>query len=217
MTMGEGRTYRFLKNKEGEGETTTQIFGFGYGLSYTQFAFADVKVSWSSSDSNRLAVSLVVENIGFYDGAEVIQIYAGYDRDFVGYTNESLVISLSIPRIQLVAFSKVEVARGMSVAVKFELVVPDCLVAFGRWISPELLSGRREIAPSSIPVWFSVGNQQPSKGSRASGAITVQEVQVPFHAASPSGLDGHSSLELVKPHGGGRLVEERKPETLIVE
>jgi beta-glucosidase len=48
------------------------LYPFGYGLSYTKFAFS--KLSKSVSDEG-VILSLAVENVGAYDGAEVVQVY----------------------------------------------------------------------------------------------------------------------------------------------
>ena len=55
------------------------IFTFGYGLSYTDFALTNTQVSQTETG---WMVSGDITNIGSYDGAEVIQVYAKkYSKD----------------------------------------------------------------------------------------------------------------------------------------
>ena len=51
-------------------------FPFGHGLSYTEFEYSDIKLSADSiKDTDTLAVSFKVKNVGDRDGAEVAQVY----------------------------------------------------------------------------------------------------------------------------------------------
>lgn len=53
------------------------LYPFGYGLSYTTFEFGSINVDKTElyGDSDRLTVSVVVQNVGAYDGEEVVQLY----------------------------------------------------------------------------------------------------------------------------------------------
>jgi beta-glucosidase len=76
----------------------TPLFPFGYGLSYTKFAFSNVSKSVNAEGIN---LSLTVENIGDYDGAEVLQVYlSGRNCDVV------------MPSKELKAYKRVFVSAG---------------------------------------------------------------------------------------------------------
>jgi beta-glucosidase len=55
----------------------TPLYPFGYGLSYTEFNFNSIHVDKTElhGDSDRLTVKIVIQNIGSYDGEEVVQLY----------------------------------------------------------------------------------------------------------------------------------------------
>ena len=61
-------------------------FPFGYGLSYTDFRMDNLSVSSTSfKKGDSLSVSVDVTNIGNCAGAEVVQLYVGFDgKDTVG-------------------------------------------------------------------------------------------------------------------------------------
>jgi beta-glucosidase len=74
------------------------LYPFGYGLSYTKFAFSNVSKSVNDEGIN---LSLTVENIGDYDGAEVLQVYlSGRNCDVV------------MPSKELKAYKRVFVSAG---------------------------------------------------------------------------------------------------------
>ncbi|MDF2589774.1 MAG: Beta-glucosidase-related glycosidase [Anaerocolumna sp.] len=50
------------------------LFPFGFGLSYTKFSYSDLNVS-------KEGVTFCIKNIGFYDGAEIPQLYIGKQSD----------------------------------------------------------------------------------------------------------------------------------------
>lgn len=61
-----GRGYGYVENDG------SPLYPFGFGLSYTSFTFDDFSYNVSES---KLRISCSVENIGNFDGDEVIQIY----------------------------------------------------------------------------------------------------------------------------------------------
>ena len=74
------------------------LYPFGYGLSYTKFAFSNVSKTVNDEGIN---LSLTVENIGDYDGAEVLQVYlSGRNCDVV------------MPSKELKAYKRVFVSAG---------------------------------------------------------------------------------------------------------
>jgi beta-glucosidase len=50
------------------------LFPFGYGLSYTTFSYSDLKIT-------KTGVTFCIKNTGFYDGAEIPQLYIGKQSD----------------------------------------------------------------------------------------------------------------------------------------
>ena len=92
-----GRGYRYVEN---DGKP---LYPFGYGLSYTTFAMDQYACE---SKGDHLLVSLSVENVGAYDGAEVVQIYlSGRNCDVV------------MPCIELKAYQRVPLRIGEKKAV----------------------------------------------------------------------------------------------------
>jgi beta-glucosidase len=57
-------------------------FPFGYGLSYTQFSFSDLKIMTPEVDAENgtVEVSATVKNTGTKAGAEVAQLYIGFEN-----------------------------------------------------------------------------------------------------------------------------------------
>ena len=53
------------------------MYPFGHGLSYTTFLFGPIKADKTElrGDADRLTVSVLLSNIGKYDGEEVVQLY----------------------------------------------------------------------------------------------------------------------------------------------
>ena len=87
------------------------LFPFGYGLSYTQYEYSNLKLSARSiSDTDKLAVSVDVQNVGEVDGKEIVQLYVN-DVESTVYT----------PYQQLKGFEKVELKAGEKKTVTFEL------------------------------------------------------------------------------------------------
>ena len=117
-------TGRPLANKEGKfekfrsnyiDERNEPLFPFGYGLSYTKFEYSNLKLSSSTISSNqKITVAVKVSNSGNFDGKEVVQLYI---RDLVG--------SVTRPIKELKAFQKIEIKKGESITVTFELSVED--------------------------------------------------------------------------------------------
>lgn len=96
-----GRGYGYVENDG------SPLYPFGYGLSYTTFNLDDYGCV---EKGGGLAVSLTVENTGERDGAEVVQIYlSGRNCDVV------------MPRIELKAYKRVEVAAGQKARVTIEV------------------------------------------------------------------------------------------------
>ena len=77
-------------------------YPFGYGLSYTKFKYSNLRLSKKEiSDDDILDVTVNVENIGNYDGHEVVQLYV---HDVETYYNR--------PYKELKGFNKVLIKKG---------------------------------------------------------------------------------------------------------
>jgi len=86
-------------------------FAFGYGLSYTRYEYSLPRLSASRlQPGEALRVELSVSNVGERDGVEIVQVYLA-----------DLVVSVTWPPQVLVAFSRVELARGETKTLSFEI------------------------------------------------------------------------------------------------
>lgn len=91
------------------------LYPFGYGLSYTTFEYSNLKISSNKIKFNeKLQVSVDVKNTGNYDGQEVVQLYI---RDLVG--------SVTRPMKELKGFEKVNLKKGETKTVSFEISSED--------------------------------------------------------------------------------------------
>lgn len=103
----EGRFEKFRSNYLDE--RNEPLYPFGYGLSYTTFLYSGIELSATElKGEETLSASVVVENAGEYDGAEVVQLYI---RDKVG--------SITRPLKELKGFQKIELEAGESQRVAF--------------------------------------------------------------------------------------------------
>ncbi|WP_066630842.1 glycoside hydrolase family 3 C-terminal domain-containing protein [Labilibacter marinus] len=98
-----GRTYKFMENDP--------LFPFGFGLSYTKFEYSNAVLSAAKIKRGKsVTVECEVKNIGDRDGEEVVQAYliqpgAGTEAPFK----------------KLVAFKRIDIAKGETAKVKFEI------------------------------------------------------------------------------------------------
>jgi len=91
------------------------FFPFGYGLSYTHFQYSDLRLSNDTLlPGRKITASLTVTNTGYYDGEEVVQLYI---RD--------VVASVLRPVKELKGFQKVQIKKGESREIRFELSEED--------------------------------------------------------------------------------------------
>ncbi|XID92946.1 glycoside hydrolase family 3 C-terminal domain-containing protein [Paenibacillaceae bacterium WGS1546] len=98
-----GRTYRYF---EGQPE-----FPFGHGLTYVPFSYFGFRLdSYVLQEGGAVEATVEVRNDGDMDSDEVVQLY--------GFARSSRV---KRPRRQLLAFRRVRVPAGATVAVSFRL------------------------------------------------------------------------------------------------
>jgi len=117
-------TGRPLGNSEGKFEKfksnymdvpNEPLYPFGFGLSYTKFEYSNLKLSANQMNSTgSIEISVDVSNTGDYDGKEIVQLYT---RDLVG--------SVTRPVKELKGFKKVEIKKGETVTVTFNLTAED--------------------------------------------------------------------------------------------
>jgi beta-glucosidase len=93
----------------------TPLYPFGYGLSYTKFDYSNIEISNTKlSKGEKIQVSVKITNSGNYDGKEIVQLYI---RDVVG--------SVTRPVKELKGFQKIELAKGATKIVTFEISEED--------------------------------------------------------------------------------------------
>jgi beta-glucosidase len=117
-------TGRPLGNKQGNfekfrsnylDERNEPLFPFGFGLSYTAFKYSNLRLSANTMKNNdKLQASVDVTNTGNFDGKEVVQLYI---RDLVG--------SVTRPVKELKGFQKINLKKGETQTVTFEITVED--------------------------------------------------------------------------------------------
>ena len=88
---------------------TSPLFAFGHGLSYTRFAYSALSVQ-AKSTTEKIKVSIEVQNAGEYEGSEVVQLYY---RD--------LVASVARPVRMLLGFARIALKPGQARRVTFSI------------------------------------------------------------------------------------------------
>jgi beta-glucosidase len=96
--------YRFYESTRRETK-----YPFGWGLSYTSFRLSELDIIHGNYAGSKeiLTVSVVVENTGGFDGAEVVQVYVSHAKP-----------SIKRPPKELKGFSKAFVKKEASAVVK---------------------------------------------------------------------------------------------------
>lgn len=87
------------------------LYSFGHGLSYTQFEISDLQLSTEHLKAGEtLKASVSVENVGKYDGDEVVQLYI---RDYFA--------SMVRPVKELKGYQKISLKAGEKMRVEFDI------------------------------------------------------------------------------------------------
>lgn len=96
-------------------EAAVPAFAFGHGLSYTAFEVSDLRLKGELVDSDGvIVVKADVANLAERAGAEVVQLYVGYEGSDVDR-----------PVRELKAFERVELEAGETKTATMELAVED--------------------------------------------------------------------------------------------
>ena len=91
------------------------LFPFGYGLSYSSFSYSSLSLDKKAfRPGEMLQVKVTVSNTGNFDGEETVQLYI---RD--------LAASITQPVKELKAFKKIQLRKGESREVTFNLGADD--------------------------------------------------------------------------------------------
>jgi beta-glucosidase len=121
--------YRFY-----EATKRSTLFSFGHGLSYTTFKLSQLRIQ---NDGETVSIQLCVENIGNYDGSEVVQVYVhqrcpsvkrplkelkGFAKEYVK-VNESKVVEIKLKTRYATSFWDEERDMWISEKDTYEVLV----------------------------------------------------------------------------------------------
>jgi len=128
----EGRTYRYYKGEP--------LYPFGYGLSYTNFTYSNLKVPRRVKGTDKIQISVDVQNSGSRGGDEVVQLYV-----------TDVAASAPVPIRALKGIKRLYLAPGEKRHVAFTLTPHDLTLIDNR--------GKRILEPGEFRI--SVGGKQP--------------------------------------------------------
>jgi beta-glucosidase len=99
----ENRTYRFTNFEP--------MYPFGFGLSYSNFKYSNIKLSDNNIARNdSVTVSFDIDNIGHFDGNEIVQLYV---------SNKSS--KFRVPKYSLKGFKKIHIKANERKKIQFLL------------------------------------------------------------------------------------------------
>jgi beta-glucosidase len=88
----------------------TPQYRFGFGLSYTKFKYSNLQILPKADDPGFVTVTADVQNVGDYDGDDVVQLY---------FTQ--LITSVNTPVVELGGFKRLSLKKGETKTVSFPL------------------------------------------------------------------------------------------------
>ena len=95
--------------------TAEALFPFGFGMSYTKYKYSNMRVSSHKLNKGEtLTTSVDVENIGSYEGTEIVQLYIN-----------DLYSSVTTPIKELKGFNRVYLKPGEKKTVNITIPVSD--------------------------------------------------------------------------------------------
>ncbi len=98
-------------------EKDTPLYPFGFGLSYTKFAYSNLKITNFYKENGIVKVSVDVENVGNFDGEEVVQLYIN-----------DLYSSVTTPRKTLKGFKRIQIKKGETKTISFQLTSDELAI-----------------------------------------------------------------------------------------
>ncbi|WP_282037720.1 glycoside hydrolase family 3 protein [Saccharicrinis aurantiacus] len=105
--VSNGRTYMYSKKEA--------LYPFGYGLSYTKFNFSNIRISKDSFNTEEdVEVTFTIENVGDYDGDEVVQLYVRESKH-----------NKDQPKRRLRAFKRLNLKKGESLTETLKFNTKD--------------------------------------------------------------------------------------------
>lgn len=108
--LAENGFYRFASRYIDE--SNQPLYPFGYGISYTTFRYKNISLNKKQmTHHDELIVTVEVENVGNYDGDEIVQLYL---KDRFGSTARPIKI--------LKDFKKVFIKKGETKSISFTIV-----------------------------------------------------------------------------------------------
>src|SRR5829696_8500994 len=146
----EGKTYRYY-----EGEP---LYPFGYGLSYTNFTYSNLKVAKRVKVTDKIEISVQVQNSGSRGGDEVAQLYV-----------TDVAASAPVPVRALKGIKRFYLAPGEKKHVTFTLTPRDLTLIDN--------GGKRVLEPGEFRI--SVGGKQAGFAA-AADAKTTQVLTTSF-------------------------------------
>jgi len=128
----DGRTYRYYKGEP--------LYSFGHGLSYTNFTYNNLKLPKRVKVTDKIEVSVNVQNAGSRGGDEVVQLYV-----------TDVAASTPVPIRVLKGIKRLYLAPGEKRRLNFTLTSRDLTLIDNR--------GKRILEPGEFRI--SIGGKQP--------------------------------------------------------
>jgi len=139
----DGRTYRYYKGEP--------LYPFGYGLSYTNFTYSNLKIAKRVKVTDKIEISVDVQNAGTRAGDEVAQLYV-----------TDVAALVPVPIRALKGIKRFYLAPGEKRHLTFTLTPRDLTLIDSR--------GKRILEPGEFRV--SVGGKQPGFAGAADAKTT---------------------------------------------